>query len=315
MARSYLAWGERARRPRPGAIAVLEPRRRSRLGHVGFLSARPPTDIILLGGNQGDAVTVAGLPPRAPVGLRWPSGTVIPDGARQRRSGTPAAASDRRDLRARPRPRARDGGRLRPTTPTIPAAPPTSASRSPSYARDKGVELTAANFAALKAELKAIPPATVRRIYRDRYWLPAPCPELPPPLAFFHFDAAVNQGVTGAARMLQQAVGADIDGEIGPDDARRRSPPIPSTRRSRSTPTSAAGATARSPPSGASAGAGSPASTPRSPLAQRRSHRTDAAPSSPPPSNRRRPNMPMHHRAPTDTAPPPPPTPSGGASR
>jgi lysozyme family protein len=39
---------------------------------------------------------------------------------------------------------------------------------------------------------------------------------LPPALAFFHFDAAVNQGVTGAARMLQQSVGTDIDGEIGP---------------------------------------------------------------------------------------------------
>jgi hypothetical protein len=35
-------------------------------------------------------------------------------------------------------------------------------------------------------------------------------------LAFFHFDAAVNQGVAGATRMLQQSVGADSDGEIGP---------------------------------------------------------------------------------------------------
>ncbi len=84
------------------------------------------------------------------------------------------------------------------------------------YARDRGVEVTAGNFTALKAELRSIPPATVRRIYRDRYWLPASCPDLPPPLAFFHFDAAVNQGVTGAARMLQQSVGADSDGEIGP---------------------------------------------------------------------------------------------------
>ena len=40
---------------------------------------------------------------------------------------------------------------------------------------------------------------------------------MPPALAFFHFDAAVNQGVTGAARLLQEAVGAEIDGEIGPE--------------------------------------------------------------------------------------------------
>ena len=68
----------------------------------------------------------------------------------------------------------------------------------------------------MKAELKAIPRDTVRRIYHDNYWQAAACPELPPALALFHFDAAVNQGVAGAARMLQQAVGAEVDGEIGP---------------------------------------------------------------------------------------------------
>ena len=57
----------------------------------------------------------------------------------------------------------------------------------------------------------------MRRIYRDRYWLLASCPHLSAPLAFFHFDAAVNQGVTGAARLLQEAVGAEVDGEIGPE--------------------------------------------------------------------------------------------------
>ena len=68
----------------------------------------------------------------------------------------------------------------------------------------------------MKAELKAIPRDTVRRIYHDNYWQAAACPELPPGLALFHFDAAVNQGVAGAARMLQQAVGSEVDGEIGP---------------------------------------------------------------------------------------------------
>ncbi len=37
-----------------------------------------------------------------------------------------------------------------------------------------------------------------------------------PALAFFHFDAAVNHGVVGAIRLLQRAVGTDVDGEIGP---------------------------------------------------------------------------------------------------
>jgi lysozyme family protein len=38
-----------------------------------------------------------------------------------------------------------------------------------------------------------------------------------PPLAFFHFDAAVNHGVTGAMRLLQRAAVTDADGEIGPN--------------------------------------------------------------------------------------------------
>jgi lysozyme family protein len=38
-----------------------------------------------------------------------------------------------------------------------------------------------------------------------------------PPLAFFHFDATVNHGLTGAMRLLQHAAGTAADGEIGPN--------------------------------------------------------------------------------------------------
>lgn len=80
------------------------------------------------------------------------------------------------------------------------------------YAAWKGV----AADAALKEALKRIPDADVRAIYAARYWQPAGCAELAPALAFFHFDAAVNHGVSGAIRLLQQAVGTGVDGEIGP---------------------------------------------------------------------------------------------------
>ena len=90
------------------------------------------------------------------------------------------------------------------------------------YARYKGVDVTADNIGALKSELKQIPVETAGRIYRSRYWLAAQCPQLAAPLAVFHFDTAVNHGVDGAARMLQQSVGADVDGEIGRRDARCR---------------------------------------------------------------------------------------------
>jgi len=213
MARSYLEWGEPADEPRYGAIAVLSRGSDPTLGHVGFLVGETPSDIILLGGNQGDAVGVQAFPRSRLLGYRWPHTTsVIPDGA-SAPSRDPAPADDLFE-RALTHVLEMEGGYD--DDPYDPGGPTNQGITLAEYARDRGIEVTAGNFAALKAELRSIAPATVRRIYRDRYWLPASCPDLPPPLAFFHFDAAVNQGVTGAARMLQESVGADIDGEIGP---------------------------------------------------------------------------------------------------
>ena len=65
--------------------------------------------------------------------------------------------------------------------------------------------------------MRRIAPDTVRDIYSARYWTPAHCAEFSPALAFFHFDAAVNHGVTGAMRLMQRAVGSEPDGEIGPN--------------------------------------------------------------------------------------------------
>ena len=186
-----------------------------RLGHVGFLVGSTSADIILLGGNQGDAVGVQAFPRSRLLGLRWPiiSPAVIPGGA-SAPTRDPAPDADPLFERALAHVLEMEGGYD--DDPYDPGGPTNQGITLAEYARDRGIDVTAGNLAALKAELKAIPPATVRRLYRDRYWLAASCPDLPPPLAFFHFDAAVNQGVAGSARMLQQAVGADIDGEIGP---------------------------------------------------------------------------------------------------
>lgn len=51
--------------------------------------------------------------------------------------------------------------------------------------------------------------------YRDGFWNPARCGELPPGLALSVFDMAVNQGQGAAVRALQRAVGATPDGAIG----------------------------------------------------------------------------------------------------
>ena len=52
-------------------------------------------------------------------------------------------------------------------------------------------------------------------IYRAEYWEPLQCDEMPGPVALCVFDSGVNQGRMAAARMLQEATGALVDGQIG----------------------------------------------------------------------------------------------------
>ena len=53
-------------------------------------------------------------------------------------------------------------------------------------------------------------------IYKRDYWDKLGGDSLPPPLALLLFDAAVNCGALRAARWMQQAAGAPVDGRIGP---------------------------------------------------------------------------------------------------
>lgn len=53
-------------------------------------------------------------------------------------------------------------------------------------------------------------------IYKELYWLPARCGDLPAPLDLVHFDTAVNCGVDAAVRILQTALGVVVDGAVGP---------------------------------------------------------------------------------------------------
>lgn len=58
-----------------------------------------------------------------------------------------------------------------------------------------------------------------KRVYYKKYWLAGDCADIElfaPKLAMLHFDGCVNHGNGRAARMLQEAVGATIDGDIGP---------------------------------------------------------------------------------------------------
>ena len=58
-ARSWLQYGQRLAAPVPGCIVVLS---RDGGGHVGFYMGQDSYGLKILGGNQGDAVTVAQYP-------------------------------------------------------------------------------------------------------------------------------------------------------------------------------------------------------------------------------------------------------------
>lgn len=74
-ARSYEAWGAPMLQPAYGCIGV---KRRAGgaawQGHVGFVVGANAQEIILLGGNQGDAVSIASFPRRDFTAFRYPVG-------------------------------------------------------------------------------------------------------------------------------------------------------------------------------------------------------------------------------------------------
>ncbi len=66
-------------------------------------------------------------------------------------------------------------------------------------------------------DIKNMTPARAAQIYRRDYWDKCKCDQLPESIRLLVFDAAVNQGVGAAVKMLQKAVGTTEDGIIGPN--------------------------------------------------------------------------------------------------
>lgn len=64
--------------------------------------------------------------------------------------------------------------------------------------------------------MQALPQATALAIYRADYWAPVRAAELPAPLRYLMFDAAVNSGVRQSVLWLQRAAGVADDGVLGP---------------------------------------------------------------------------------------------------
>lgn len=80
MARSYLKWGQPAPGSIKGAVVVFWRGSRSgSSGHVGFVTGRDQYgNIMVLGGNQSNAVNIKPFAADRVLGYRWPSGLPLP---------------------------------------------------------------------------------------------------------------------------------------------------------------------------------------------------------------------------------------------
>ena len=76
-ARSYLEWGEKLDKPIYGCIVVFT---RNGGGHVGFVVGKTENgNLLVLGGNQSDAVNVKAFSTERVTGYRWPVGYKKPE--------------------------------------------------------------------------------------------------------------------------------------------------------------------------------------------------------------------------------------------
>jgi uncharacterized protein (TIGR02594 family) len=88
LARSYLNWGVECG-PVPHAVVVLRRGNDPRAGHVGFLVERRDGKVYLLGGNQGNAVSIAAYMEADVLGYRWPADAAAPVLAVEERTAAP----------------------------------------------------------------------------------------------------------------------------------------------------------------------------------------------------------------------------------
>lgn len=66
-----------------------------------------------------------------------------------------------------------------------------------------------------RGSVAAITDDEVTAIYRAQYWDAVRADDLPPGVGYAVFDGAVNSGPAQAAKWLQRAVGATVDGVVG----------------------------------------------------------------------------------------------------
>jgi uncharacterized protein (TIGR02594 family) len=75
-ARAWASWGQHMTYPAHGCIVVFA---RKGGGHVGIVTGETTNgDLLVLGGNQGDAVNIRAFPRARVIAYRWPPGRELP---------------------------------------------------------------------------------------------------------------------------------------------------------------------------------------------------------------------------------------------
>lgn len=75
-AKAWAEWGTRLSSPVPGCVVVFE---RKGGGHVGFVVGRTSSNLLMvLGGNQGNRVSIAPFESSRVIGYFWPASVPLP---------------------------------------------------------------------------------------------------------------------------------------------------------------------------------------------------------------------------------------------
>jgi len=93
--------------------------------------------------------------------------------------------------------------------------------RDPAGATNRGITIAVfrawrGNYRLGPKDLRELSEEEARAIYRSEYWNAVQGDALPPGVEHMVFDMAVNAGVRRSSLQLQDVVGADPDGVIGP---------------------------------------------------------------------------------------------------
>lgn len=90
----------------------------------------------------------------------------------------------------------------------------------PGGATRHGITEAVARAHGYQGDMRHFPIDRAADIYRSSYWNKVRGDDLPWPMCLYVFDAAVNQGVEPAIRMMQRALDTTQDGIIGPTTLR-----------------------------------------------------------------------------------------------